>query len=93
MRKRKIYGVFIVAVVIVTISLLVYLNKSVLTPADTLTPLPLNKPITAQEINTFEECVAVTNLVFTSTPSKCIAPDGRVFVNPLANQVIKEVEK
>lgn len=46
-------------------------------------------------VNSYAECVEVTNLLYTSFPSKCIAPGGKVFVNSGFEQVteIRKIEQ
>jgi hypothetical protein len=92
MLKRKLVQILIITLFIAGIGLLmVYLAQ----PDPPPPPAPVIEEAIIQPVNSFEECVEATNLVFTTSPSKCIAPDGQVFVNPTAyeGRVITEVEK
>jgi hypothetical protein len=84
MRKLMLYGAIIIAVSVA--GSLVYLNNSG-TPF-TLRPgqfnqLPAIDSMIFQRVNTYDKCVAATNLIYTSYPSKCFGPAGQVFANPI----------
>ena len=95
MLQLKVISLAGIIVFIAAVGLLIPLNQATVPPADVSPTLPANNPTLIQGIDSFEECVAAANLVFTSNPSRCISPAGKVFVNSVTYQgkVIKKAEQ
>ena len=56
--------------------------------------IPEWEQVVAPDITNFEECVETTNLILTTYPAKCMAPGGKVFVNPdnVSVEIVEEPE-
>lgn len=56
--------------------------------------IPEGEQIIGPDITNFEECAETTNLILTTYPAKCMAPGGKVFVNPdsVFVEIVEEAE-